>query len=49
VVMSGWLRKRTRRGTWVWRWFMLDLSGGVHYSHHPPPPPGSSSGSKPPS
>jgi hypothetical protein len=28
VVMLGWLRKRTRRGTWVWRWFVLDLSGG---------------------
>ena len=47
VVMSGWLRKRTRRGTWVRRWFVLDSSGGVHYSRHPPPPPGSSSGSKP--
>jgi hypothetical protein len=49
VVMSGWLRKRTRRGTWVRRWFVLDSSGGVHYSRHPSPPPGSSSGSKPPS
>jgi hypothetical protein len=49
VVMSGWLRKRARRGTWVRRWFVLDSSGGVHYSRHPPPPPGSWSGSKPPS
>jgi hypothetical protein len=49
VVMTGWLRKRTRRGMWVWRWFVLDSLGGVHYSRHPPPPPGSSSGSKPPS
>ncbi len=28
VVLLGWLRKRTRRGTWVWRWFVLNLSGG---------------------
>ncbi len=49
VVMLGWLRKWTRRGTWVQRWFVLDSSGGVHYSRHPPSPPGSSTGSKPPS
>jgi hypothetical protein len=49
VVMSGCLRKRTRRETWVQRWFVLDSSGGVHYSRHPPLPLGSSSGSKPPS
>jgi hypothetical protein len=47
VVMSGLLRKRMRRGTWVRWWFMLDSLGGVHYLRHPPPPPGSSSGSKP--
>ena len=47
VVMLGWLRKRTRRGTWVRRWFGLDLLGGVHDSCHPPPPPGSLSGLRP--
>ena len=47
VVMSGWLRKPTRQGMWVRRWFVLDSSEGVHYSRHPSPPRGSSSGSKP--
>jgi hypothetical protein len=49
VVMSGWLRKQTRQGKWVRWWFVLNSSGGVHYSRHPPPPLGSSSGLKLPS
>ena len=34
-VVEGWLRKKTRRGRWVRRWYLLD-STGIYYSHSPP-------------
>jgi len=34
-IVEGWLRKRTRRGRWVRRWYLLD-STGFYYSHSPP-------------
>ena len=34
-MIEGWLRKRTRRGRWVRRWYLLD-SSGIYYSHIPP-------------
>ncbi|KAL3808775.1 hypothetical protein ACHAXA_005500 [Cyclostephanos tholiformis] len=43
IIMSGWLRKRTRRGLWTRRFFLLDYRGGLHYAKHPPPPPPPSS------
>ncbi|EJK75020.1 hypothetical protein THAOC_03268, partial [Thalassiosira oceanica] len=34
-MVEGWLRKKTRRGRWVRRWYLLD-STGIYYSHSPP-------------
>ena len=34
-TMQGWLRKRTRRGRWVRRWYLLD-STGIYYARSPP-------------
>ena len=34
-IVEGWLRKRTRRGRWVRRWYLID-STGIYYSHSPP-------------
>ena len=34
-ICEGWLRKRTRRGRWVRRWYLID-STGIYYSHSPP-------------
>ena len=41
-IVEGWLRKRTRRGRWVRRWYLLD-STGIYYSHSPPSSSGSNS------
>jgi len=34
-IVQGWLRKKTRRGRWVRRWYYLDATG-MYYSHAPP-------------
>ena len=34
-IVQGWLRKKTRRGRFVRRWYYLDATG-IYYSHAPP-------------
>ena len=33
IVHSGWLRKKTKHGKWVRRYFVLNSTGTIHYSH----------------
>lgn len=33
IVHSGWLRKKTKHGKWVRRYFILNATGTIHYSH----------------
>jgi hypothetical protein len=33
IIHSGWLRKKTKHGKWVRRYFVINSTGAIHYSH----------------